>query len=62
MRKLWDLMPFLAIYWPSWSSDNAAFWGHEWTRHGTCAQLGGQHHFFKSVLKLHRKLKLEVIL
>jgi ribonuclease I len=60
VRQIWDLMPFLAHYWPSWSSDNKAFWEHEWSRHGTCAALGGQHAFFAAVLRLHRALNIQV--
>eukprot|EP00878_Enallax_costatus_P022115 GHUV01023453.1.p1 GENE.GHUV01023453.1~~GHUV01023453.1.p1 ORF type:complete len:244 (+),score=90.79 GHUV01023453.1:182-913(+) len=47
--------------WPSWSSDDATFWNHEWMRHGTCAErvVGGQHAFFSAVLKLHKKLNIQ---
>ena len=57
-----DLLPEMEEVWPSWSSDDATFWSHEWTRHGTCAErvVGGQHAFFSAVLKLHRKLNIQV--
>lgn len=56
-----DLLPELEREWPSWSSDDATFWNHEWTRHGTCAEdvIGGQHEFFKAVLLLHSKLNIQ---
>eukprot|EP00879_Flechtneria_rotunda_P012346 GHRR01012893.1.p1 GENE.GHRR01012893.1~~GHRR01012893.1.p1 ORF type:complete len:321 (+),score=91.96 GHRR01012893.1:250-1212(+) len=61
---IWDLLPDLEKAWPSWSSDDEAFWNHEWTRHGTCAKklVGGQHSFFKAVLDLHEKLNVQAAL
>jgi ribonuclease T2 len=57
-----DLLPELEKAWPSWSSDDETFWGHEWTRHGTCAEgiVGRQHAFFQTVLRLHNKLNIQV--
>ena len=47
------LLPRLRAAWPSFgaSADPAAFWAHEWLRHGTCAGLpGGPRAFFEAVL------------
>lgn len=62
MDEIEDLLPDLEKAWPSWSSDDETFWNHEWTRHGTCAEgvVGHQHAFFKTVLKLHDKLNIQV--
>jgi ribonuclease T2 len=56
-----DMLPELETVWPSWSSDDATFWNHEWTRHGTCAEdvIGGQHDYFKAVLRLHNELNVQ---
>lgn len=51
----------MAEYWPSFGMDVFAFWGHEWSRHGTCAApiLPSQHKYFKTILKLHKKYPLQ---
>ena len=55
------LLPRLRAAWPSFgaSADPAAFWAHEWLRHGTCAGLpGGPRAFFEAVLGLNDALPL----
>lgn len=37
-------------YWPSLESANTPFWTHEWTKHGTCADLPTQMNFFNTTL------------
>ena len=56
VEEIADLVPEMERVWPSWSSDDEAFWNHEWARHGTCAMStirGHQHRFFETVLRLH---------
>ena len=59
MTSVQDLLPELHTYWPSLvAADQAAFWEHEWTRHGTCMEpfFGGseakEHDYFRLVLTL----------
>ena len=60
-----DLEPVLRREWPSVFSDNAAFWKHEWRKHGTCAEglcplLSDEHSFFFAVLALNKMYNLNV--
>lgn len=59
--KILDLLPRMLREWPSWAGPNAAFWAHEWSRHGACAQgvVGGERAFFKAVLDLHKSLNIQ---
>lgn len=59
MTSLADLVDDLHTYWPSLvSADQASFWAHEWTRHGTCMEkyfsppASPEHDFFALVLEL----------
>jgi len=59
MTALSDLEDDLHTYWPSlMSPDQASFWAHEWTRHGTCMEpfftssAAKEHDFFALTLKL----------
>ena len=59
MTSVQDLLPELHTYWPSLvAADQAAFWEHEWTRHGTCmepffgASAAKEHDYFRLVLTL----------
>lgn len=59
MTSVQDLLPELHTYWPSLvAADQAAFWAHEWTRHGTCmepffgASAAKEHAYFRLVLTL----------
>lgn len=63
VEEIADLVPEMERVWPSWSSDDEAFWNHEWARHGTCAMStirGHQHRFFETVLRLHEQLNIQV--
>lgn len=56
-----DLKPELVLQWPSYSTpdDYAAFWKHEWEKHGTCATslsfLSSEHKYFEVSLSLNIK-------
>jgi len=59
MTALEDLVDDLHTYWPSLvSPDQASFWAHEWTRHGTCMEpffsssSAPEHDYFALVLRL----------
>lgn len=53
----WDHM---RCEWPSFHGGSPAFWDHEWTKHGTCAEplLGNHSAFFNTALKLHEQFDL----
>mmetsp|Transcript_52047 Transcript_52047/g.127057 ORF Transcript_52047/g.127057 Transcript_52047/m.127057 type:complete len:265 (+) Transcript_52047:61-855(+) len=65
MTKIQDMLPELQEYWPSLvSPDEEAFWNHEWTRHGTCAEkmTPEEHDYFRLVLTLREKFDAYKIL
>lgn len=41
--------------WYSNKGDNTAFWTHEWSKHGTCANLGDQQAYMQDALQLRSK-------
>ena len=48
----------METYWPTLSTNtNEYFWGHEWTKHGTCAEdvLPNQTAYFSTALELRAK-------
>lgn len=57
-----DLLPEMRAEWPSFSTNDLEFWGHEWSKHGTCSSpvITSQHQYFQTALKLHRKYDIEV--
>lgn len=48
------ILPDMQKYWPSLKGPNAAFWAHEWTKHGTCSTLK-QLDFFQTTLDARKK-------
>ncbi|EFJ52050.1 S-like RNase, partial [Volvox carteri f. nagariensis] len=64
--QLEDLMDDLEVEWPStfFSSENAEFWEHEWSKHGTCALdiFPSEHSYFGHILKLHWRYDLSAAL
>jgi ribonuclease I len=40
-------------YWFSFYGNNEEFWGHEWSKHGTCSTLN-QFNFFNETLDLYK--------
>lgn len=60
MAAVADLLPEMRAQWPSMWHTDAAFWTHEWRRHGTCESsvFATQHDFFAAVLQLHRQFDL----
>ena len=63
----------LAAHWPNLyagASGDAAFWGHEWDKHGTCAAaapfsaaaLGDEEAYFGAALRLRSKMDLRAAL
>jgi ribonuclease I len=58
MNKLSPIMPQLLVSWPSFFNTNDDFWGHEWLKHGTCAQLGDELKYFQTTLNLKNRLPI----
>ncbi|KAH6824690.1 Ribonuclease T2 family protein [Perilla frutescens var. hirtella] len=55
-----DMMSRMQKEWPTLacpSRDGMAFWGHEWTKHGTCTPLDA-HAYFETALDLKNKANL----
>lgn len=48
--KLAPIAQPMNTFWPSLDGTNVAFWTHEWSKHGTCAQLPSQLDFFNTTL------------
>lgn len=52
----------MQLEWPTLScpsKDGLKFWGHEWKKHGTCAEsILDQHAYFETTLKLKNKINL----
>lgn len=61
-----DLKPKLELQWPSFDSDEAAFWKHEWEKHGTCSTnlpfLDSEHKYFNVTLNLNVKYDIFSVL
>ncbi|KAJ4753425.1 Ribonuclease T2 family protein [Rhynchospora pubera] len=61
-REIEDLEKTMQKYWPTLacpSSDGLKFWGHEWDKHGTCAESQlDQHSYFLSALNLYKKANI----
>lgn len=57
-----DLTSRMQKDWPSLacpSSDSLSFWGHEWSKHGTCSEsILDQHDYFANALLLKRQFNL----
>jgi len=65
MSAIEDMLPELQKYWPSLvSPDQASFWAHEWTRHGTCCEglTPQEHDYFRLVLTLRERFDVHLIL
>ncbi|XP_023743014.1 ribonuclease 1 [Lactuca sativa] len=60
--KISDLISRMQLEWPTLScpsKDGLKFWGHEWKKHGTCAEsILDQHAYFETTLKLKNKINL----
>lgn len=56
-RKIESLIPEMEKEWPSYTTSNLEFWGHEWSKHGTCTG-NSQHTYFDDVLRLDDKYDL----
>lgn len=59
--KVSDSLSEMESHWPSYNNDNDKFWGHEWTKHGTCCDASGantQSTFFASAINLRAKSAL----
>ncbi|KAH7834637.1 hypothetical protein Vadar_018153 [Vaccinium darrowii] len=60
--KISDLISRLEKDWPTLacpSGDGLKFWGHEWSKHGTCAEsVLDQHSYFQKALDLKGKANL----
>ncbi|KAK2078958.1 hypothetical protein QBZ16_002648 [Prototheca wickerhamii] len=50
--------------WPSLMGPSESFWGHEWTKHGTCAApvLGNRSSYVAAVLAAHERYSLDTVL
>eukprot|EP01018_Ginkgo_biloba_P004006 Gb_30835 [translate_table: standard] len=61
VQQISDLVNELNKYWGSLScpsSDGHRFWGHEWTKHGTCSVNLDEHSYFQAALSLRHKIDL----
>ena len=58
--KLGELKAEMEQVWPSLTQGDDSFWGHEWTKHGTCAQpaLTDEHSYFAAALRKRDGLDL----
>ena len=56
MSAIEDLVGLMDQLWPTCQSSgtDAAFWGHEWSKHGTCSGLD-EHTYFETALTLAQK-------
>jgi len=61
-----DLVSTMDCVWPSDAESNANFWGHEWSKHGTCAlndpNTNSQHAFFGAAIRLNQKFSFASVL
>jgi len=60
--KISDLIGRMRTNWPTLacpSNDGVKFWGHEWEKHGTCAEsILDEHSYFQTALNLKNQLNL----
>ncbi|XP_003574555.3 ribonuclease 1 [Brachypodium distachyon] len=60
--KVSDLLGSMRKNWPTLAcptNDGVRFWGHEWEKHGTCAEnLFDEHGYFSTALRLRDQLRV----
>ncbi|OEL34232.1 Ribonuclease 1 [Dichanthelium oligosanthes] len=60
--KVSDLLSSLRAKWPTLAcptNDGLRFWGHEWEKHGTCAEnIFDEHSYFQTAISLRDQLRV----
>lgn len=60
--KLRPLVPQMRRQWADYLGNEKGFWGHEWTKHGTCAMsrpgFETQNGYFSTTMDLHNRLPI----